>query len=476
MSLSRTPSRRYAFSFELPATKRGLNGNQPVSLPFSTESLQTRPFAFSPRSDRQTKEIPPDDPLPWVCEQASIVHPQRGRVPFVPYPYQATFLEQYHAPRRLVLKARQIGFSQVFALEALYTAVTVPESTVLLVSRSQDLAVNLLRYCYLTYNNLKAAPAMVKANEGEMGFENGSRIKSIPANRSTGRGFAATAVYLDEFAYADYAEDIYQSVSPTVSQGGRLTIGSTPNGIGNLFHALYLSGEGFERMAVPWWQCPAYWTAEEQAASVPKEQAAWYVRERPKYTIQQWAAEYECDFAGSGAAVFTQDVIDRAEQGARGDQGPQPGHQYLTSVDIGRRQDATVINTFDMTSEPYQRVAHERVERVPYPLIQQMIETRARQYPGRLFVESNGVGDPVIENLDVAATPFVTTAKSKVQAIQSLVLLLEHNRLKAKWTSQERKELTLYQWDDRSLVQDCVMSLAVGASAMDTPKIEIEFF
>jgi hypothetical protein len=47
-----------------------------------------------------------------------------------------------------------------------------------------------------------------------MGFANGSaRIKSIPANRSTGRGFAANRVYLDEFAYAEYADDIYQSVS-----------------------------------------------------------------------------------------------------------------------------------------------------------------------------------------------------------------------------------------------------------------------
>ena len=71
-----------------------------------------------------------------------------------------------------------------------------------------------------------------------MGFANGSRIKSIPANRSTGRGFTATDVYLDEFAYAEYAADIYQSISPTVAQGGRLTVGSTPNGVGNLFHEL----------------------------------------------------------------------------------------------------------------------------------------------------------------------------------------------------------------------------------------------
>jgi len=406
------------------------------------------------------------DAVAWAEAEAQIVHPSRGRIPFEPYPYQRAFLAAYDAPRRLVLKARQIGFSQVFALEALYTATTQPEQTILLVSRSQDLAVNLLRYCYLTYNNLKTAPILAKANESEMGFVNGSRIKSIPANRSTGRGFAASAVYLDEFAYAEYADEIYQSVSPAVSQGGRLTVGSTPNGIGNLFHTLYLTGDNFTRFVEPWHHCPMYWTYEEQAAGVPKEESAWYLRERPKYTAQQWAAEYECDFVGSGEAVFNGDAIERATQGAWGEQPPRPGRRYVTSVDIGRRQDATVINTVDATEKPYQRVAHERVERLPYPLIQQKIAARVRAYPGRLLIESNGVGDPVIENLDVVAEPFVTTARSKVQALQSLALLLERGDIKAEWTAQERYELTIYRYDDRDLVQDCVMSLAIGADAL----------
>ena len=410
--------------------------------------------------------VPPLSPLDWAVSNAQIVHPSRGRIAFAPYPYQRAFLEAHGDSRRLVLKARQIGFSQVFALEALYTATTQSEQTILLVSRSQDLAVNLLRYCYLTYNNLKTAPDLRKANESEMGFSNGSRIKSIPANRSTGRGFAANAVYLDEFAYAEYADEIFQSVSPAVSQGGRLIVGSTPNGVGNLFHSLYAAGEGFTRFTEPWYHCPAYWTDDEKAAGVPKEESAWYLRERNKYTVQQWAAEYECDFVGSGEAVFSHDAIVGAGGGAVGEQAPIAQHRYMTSVDIGRRQDATVINTFDITARPYQRVAHERIERLSYPLIQQKIEARSRRYPGTLWIESNGVGDPVIENLNVPSRPFVTTAKSKVQALQSLALLLERGDLKATWTTQERYELTIYRYDDRDLVQDCVMSLAIGADAL----------
>lgn len=407
-------------------------------------------------------------PSAWAEQFATVVHPARGRIPFRPYPYQRAFLESYAAPRRIVVKARQIGFSQVFALEALYAAIHEAESTILLVSRSEDLAVNLLRYCYQAYNNLTLAPALSKQNEGEMGFVNGSRIKSIPANRSTGRGFAATRVYLDEFGYAAYASDIYQSISPAVSQGGNLTIGSTPNGMGNLFHDLYLTGEGFIRQRVPWSDCPAYYTDAERVAGVVPERSAWYLRERPNHTTRAWAAEYECDFAGSGVGLFDFADIQRAEKDAIGDVPSRPGRQYLTSVDVGRRRDATVINTFDVTEEPYERVAFGRLERVPYPLIQSAIEGRSKAYPGALWIESNGVGDPLIENLTVAAQPWLTTAKSKVQGLQSLQLLFERGRIKAKWDARERAALISAAWDDDHTADE-VMSLAIFAACVERP-------
>lgn len=406
------------------------------------------------------------------------MHPVRGRIDFSPYPYQERFLEAHDAPRRIVLKARQIGFSQVFAIEALYYAIHEPESTILLVSRSQDLAVNLLRYCYQAYNNLKIAPKLIKENESEMGLSNGSRIKSIPANRSTGRGFAASRVYLDEFAYASYDDDIYQSVSPTVSQGGSLTIGSTPNGNTNLFYELWEHGADFDRIYAPWFRCPAYnpngaLVDNDSQARQIGEQGLWYQRERPKYTLQQWAAEYDCDFNDSGAAVFNRNIIDQAEQGAIGEQAPKEERSYLAMADIGRRNDATVINVVDTTERPYQRVYHERLERAPYPIIQQRLAEIATRYHAQLVVESNGIGDPVIENTEYPIEPFVTTSKSKVQAIQALALLLENNDFKAIWTPQERRELAAYRWDDQALTQDCVMSLAIGATRLAQPQTSL---
>jgi hypothetical protein len=397
-------------------------------------------------------------PLAWATDKATVIHPIRGRMPFEPYAYQAAFLED-RSPRRIVVKARQIGFSQVIALEALHQALFEPDSTILMVSRTGDLAVNLLRYCYNALATLGGAhPAVTTENQAELGFANGSRIKSLPANRSTGRGFAAKNVYLDEYAYQDYAEDIYRSISPILGHGGRLTVCSTPNGRANHFFQLWEGFEGgdWSRHLVPWRDCPAY-------------DDDWYERERPNYTAQQWASEYECDFVASGQAVFKADDIRACADGWRGEQPYREGRRYVTAWDIGRRTDATVGVTLDVTDPVWQIVAFDRVLGIPYPQIQALIDARVRAYPGTHYVESNGVGDPVLENLTTRATPFITTAKTKVQAITALALALENRALKHDYPEITR-ELNLYQWDDRALVQDCVMALAIAVSQAAKPR------
>ena len=366
------------------------------------------------------------DAIKWATEQAQIVHPVMGRIRFSPYDYQRAFLMD-KSNRRIILKARQVGYSQVFALDALYTAIHRPESTILLVSRSQDLAVNLLRYCYQAYNGLKNAPNLIIENAGEAGFDNGSRIKSIPANRSTGRGFAATDVYLDEFAYAAYADDIYQSVSPTISQGGRMTIASTPNGIGNMFHRLWSSGD-FSRHKIDWRQCPRYWTPEEKAKGIPAESGAWYKANRPNYTDQSWASEYECDFINSGGGVF-RNVVDCAIENKL-DNGVG-GRQYVIGVDWGRTTDATVFIVVDVIA----RAAVFMDRMLDTDFASQRIRLKAlsdRFNSAVCTVETNSIGQPQLEALQAMGLPvqgFYTTNATKAEIISALQLALEQKNI-----------------------------------------------
>jgi phage FluMu gp28-like protein len=66
-------------------------------------------------------------------------------------------------------------------------------------------------------------------------MDSGGRIISLPAT-SGARGYSANVI-LDEFAYHDNPEKVWDAASAAVTHGGfRLRILSTPNGVGNMFY------------------------------------------------------------------------------------------------------------------------------------------------------------------------------------------------------------------------------------------------
>lgn len=330
---------------------------------------------------------------------------------------------------------------------------TRPFDTTLIISRNQDAARQLIAYCYHTLAGLSAAdrPRLTKENESEIELANGSAIVALAATRGAGRSRTARRVYLDEYAWSPYQEDIYRSVSPIVAHGGQLTICSTPWGRNNQFFRLWRNQEGgtWSHHRYDWHACPAY-------------DDAWYARERPNYTAEQWATEYDCDFVASGLAVFNPGDIEACADGWTGLQPPIEGHRYVTGVDVGRRRDATVIVTLDVTERPYQVCHFERHLGLPYPSIQARIDGVCAMYGGVVWVESNGIGDPVIENLNYIVNPFTTTQRSKYNAISALALLHERGDIKYEIPAL-RSEVELYQWKDADLAQDCVMAAAIAA-------------
>jgi len=240
------------------------------------------------------------------------VHPTKGAVPFELYPYQRRLAES-RAPQRIVVKARQVGVSQLIAGEALFLAKHLAGVTVLFVSRNLPAAQHLQRMVYRLMASDPNLPPVVRQNDAELVLGNDSTIRSLPATEDTGRTLAATAVYLDEFAHMPWADHIYQSVAPCAARGGRLTVVSTPYGKANAFHRLWresaLGTRSFARFRIHWAECPEYNSdgyhledpAERRRVG---EQGAWYRAQQARFTDEQWAQEYECDFVGSTALVY----------------------------------------------------------------------------------------------------------------------------------------------------------------------------
>lgn len=365
----------------------------------------------------------------WSERNCRVYSPQHGDIPFKPWPYQRAFLES-KSPRRMITKARQVGFSQIFAIEALFDSFAQANDTILFVSRNEELAVNILAYVKFAYDALPDPIPCVKRNDSELSFKNGSRIKSLPANVNTGRGFAARSVYLDEFAFAAYAKEIKKNIQPSVGRiGSRLTIGSSPNGQGNQFSDSWHSDNTFEKFIVPWWECPDYYTDAERAAGLSKEQSAWYLRERPKYTAREWAQEYECDFMGSGSGVFrtVRDVATAARQ-----ENASDGHQYVIGVDWGRSNDSTVFSVVDVTV--MEQCYRESLGAVDFhSQLNRLQGVAAKFKPTVILVEYNSIGAPMYESLlriGLPVQPFTTTQATKLQLISNMEWAFENKAFK----------------------------------------------
>lgn len=390
---------------------------------------------------------------------------------FVPYPYQAELLTD-RSPRRLILKARQTGISQTVAIEARHTAEFTPGSTTLVISRTQKLAEDLVRYARGAAPQ-RADNPIVRDNTLGLEFANGSRIVAEAATKSAGRGFAASRVYLDEFAFHEYDEDVLRSVSPTVANGGSLTVLSTPNGRANLFYLLWSGefGEDWSKHLIHWTASPVYYPLVERTKGTPPEQVPWYRKERPGYTRRDWASEFECDFVESGGAVFTAETCERVYDKRLPSEDPRTwieAPNTFTYWDLGARQDATVGMTVASVAGKMPVVAWSRMEAPnEWPAIERAIADRLARYPnGRHFIESNGIGDPFIahlrNDLGLAVEEFLVTPRSKTDIIRALAIACEQDVFRH-GSRPLYTEMLRYQVDDAKLVQDCVMA---GAGAV----------
>lgn len=414
-------------------------------------------------------------PYAWAHARGTVqtADGARHRYADVARDYQDALLRD-PARRVIVAKSRQIGISQAAAF--VVATEVLNGGTALIVSRDQGAAGEFLAYVRVALLGDPLAPPLATDNTYELalttGGRAGGRAVAQAATRKAGRGIPATLVVLDEQAWQEHDALIWAAVLPTLAAtDGRLLVLSTPNGYGNLFHRLWEAAQdgdsGWSAHFLPWHVHPAWRAIPDWAARK---------RAEDRLTDEQFAQEYDVDFARSGAAVFDPADVDalwRTGLVWPGDGAlpPVPGHRHVTAWDIARKRDATVGFTFDVSTSPFRVVAYARYRGMSYPDQARAIEARHATYPGETWVESNGVGDPLIQFLAVPVREFLTTALTKRNAIDALLLLLQRRELISPQIAPWSRELLTYQRDDRQLAQDTVLASAIAASAAGRPVV-----
>ena len=167
------------------------------------------------------------DPLYFMAKYAKIEDSTLCKtVAWEPWPYLIELLDSIESNQELViLKARQLGISWLMCGYALWTALFKEHANVLLISKGEDEAWELIKKIRFIFNNLPPflQRKMDKDRRDYVDFpEIGSRIKALPSTPNAGSGYTATLVIRDELDKHPYAEQNFAAIGPTVDAGGKM--------------------------------------------------------------------------------------------------------------------------------------------------------------------------------------------------------------------------------------------------------------
>jgi hypothetical protein len=197
-------------------------------------------------------------------------------LPFHLWPAQLTTLDTIRDNRLVViLKARQLGLTWLVLGFVLWEMLFRPAATVLLFSRRDDEAVDLLRTRLRgMYDRL---PDWLKVrsfpvdNDHEWQWSNGSRVLAFPT--TAGDSYTATLAIVDEADLVPDLDSLMRAVKPTIDGGGRMVLLSRADKTRPLspFKRIY---QGARQGQNGWAPVFLPWNAR------PDREAAWYTSQQ----------------------------------------------------------------------------------------------------------------------------------------------------------------------------------------------------
>ena len=303
------------------------------------------------------------DPVYFMKKYCVIQHPTRGKIPFHLYPFQEDCMNDFKDNRfNIILKSRQLGLSTLSAGYILWKMLFNQDFNALVIATKVTVAKNLVEKVRVMHDLLPVwlrdgGNSSVEDNKLSLKLKNGSQVKAIASSPDAGRSEALSLLVVDEAAFIRDIDEIWLSAQSTLSTGGAAIVLSTPNGVGNWFHKMWVEGEsgtnGFHCIKL-------HWTVH------PERNQDWRDEQTRILGIKGAAQECDCDFVSSGDTVIDPQllmwykdtyVMDPVEK--RGFDGnlwvwehPNYNRQYLVVADVARGdgKDFSTFHIFDVES------------------------------------------------------------------------------------------------------------------------------
>lgn len=303
----------------------------------------------------------------------------------------------------IVLKSRQTGLSTIFQQLGLWHVNFHPNVYDLILSQTDREAKKFVNSIISSYglipNPIRARKLTSNEHEiwtsvsGDKSYKSG--IAALPPTADAGRGYDPNMIVLDEFAMYRKADEVWTSISMSVSAGGIIVIISTPKGVGNLYHKIWeatnkslsISIENnplfedeeniddaalsaFRPSVVHWSQIPK----DEFTRRGFSDQMDWYNHMKAKIAVEKGAKavaqELDLDFLSSGDTISGETINELRKNslevvrsdfvvlknGVRGlivYEPPQDNAEYIIGVDCGEgvMQDYSVLHVFKIPKD-----------------------------------------------------------------------------------------------------------------------------
>jgi hypothetical protein len=380
---------------------------------------------------------------------------------FKPYEFQKGIIDDILKKEDMfyvLVCGRQIGKTLLLINMLLYYSINKPKSVLLWVSPYYSMAVKVLSQII---DAIEFTPITKEANKSEkiITLINGTRIYFRSAEKpETIRGLAIDYCFIDEAQ--DVSDDAFnKSILPTLTaKGKKCLIAGTPKSK-NWFYQYFHRGneDNYNSYTAPSSISPYVSDAflKEQKDSLP-----------PSIYEQEFEAKWQ---EGDGEVFTGVDNVSML------DAWMSDNKPTIAGLDVGTKQDYSVLTIMD--AEGKVRYIW-RARGIEYSEIVNKVVYFCKQYKSTLYVESNGVGDPLVEMIKKQyklTHPFITTNSSKENMIRRLISDIADMNLELPSVNLFEplyKELHAFQYKYlpsgkisyqamSGMHDDCVMSLAI---------------
>ena len=444
----------------------------------------------------------------FINNYAKIAHPMHGLIPFKTYPFQDDLLGDFDDYRfNVILKGRQLGISTITAAYICWMLLFYRDKNVLVIATKFQTAANLVKKVksMMLYLPPWLQIASIKIdNRTSFVLTNGSEVKASSTSGDAGRSEALSLLVIDEAAHVEGLEDLWTGLYPTLSTGGRCIALSTPNGVGNWFHKVYVEADAgindFHPVVLPW-------------DVHPERDEAWFAKETRNMSARQIAQELECNFNASGETVISAGDINRLYDGI-----VEPKYRvgfdrnlwiweqydaantYLLVADVARG-DAADYSVFHIIKLETMEVIGEYQGKPNLEQFASVLDSTGKEYgEAMLVVENNSLGISILEKLQEREYPnlyfsikgtheyitetqaqginnsvpgFTTSSKTRPLIIAKMEEFIR-NQLITIYSSRIIGEFKTFIWNNnkaqamRSYNDDLVMALAIACWVRDT--------